>query len=180
MKFVVGQYSNLFFDHVTPAAMSSMKYSVFVSLSILVLVLTISHGRKERAGQFAIGLCGVNNSSLLGENQQLRERVEILERKVDQAEQYSRRNCLRISGVKEHPFESTDDIVLKMAADIESEVQLSDIDRSHRVGNPKTPRSKPRDIIVKFATYRSRRSFYKQRKRHWPSRRVCQLRLDKI
>ena len=65
-------------------------------------------------------------------------------------------NCLRISGVKEHPFESTDDIVLKMAADIESEVQLSDIDRSHRVGNPNTPTSKPRDIIVKFATYRSR------------------------
>ena len=44
-------------------------------------------------------------------------------------------------------------------------VQLSDIDRSHRVGNPNTPRSKPRDIIVKFATYRSRQNFYKQRTR---------------
>ena len=103
------------------------------------------------------------NQELMDENQELRERVDLLERKVDQAEQYSRRNCLRISGVKENRFESTDDIVLKMATDIGSEIQLSDIDRSHRVGNPNNMGTRTRDIIVKFATYRSRQNLYKLR-----------------
>ena len=50
-----------------------------------------------------------------------------------------------------------------MANDIDSDIRLQDIDtfRSHRVGNPKT--KKTREIIVKFATYRARANFYKQR-----------------
>ena len=40
------------------------------------------------------------NKQLTEENGLLRQRVETLERKVDQAEQYSHRNCLRISGVE--------------------------------------------------------------------------------
>ena len=35
------------------------------------------------------------------------------------------------------------------------------IDRSHRVGKPKAGR--PRDIIIKFATYRARQKFYTKR-----------------
>ena len=77
--------------------------------------------------------------------------------------QYSRRNYLRISGVKELPLESTDDIVMKMAADIGSSIELADIDRCHRVGNPNKMGTRHRDIIVKFATYRSRQNFYKLR-----------------
>ena len=103
------------------------------------------------------------NQELVIENQELRERVDLLERKCDQAEQYSRRNCLRISGVKELPLESTDDIVMKMAADIGSSIELADIDRCHRVGNPNKMGTRHRDIIVKFATYRSRQNFYKLR-----------------
>ena len=86
-----------------------------------------------------------------------------LECKLDQGEQYSRKNCLRISGIEEKPFENTDTIVTKLAADNESDVDLSQIDRSHRLGDPNKARAKPRDIIVKFATYRSRQSFYKRR-----------------
>lgn len=103
-----------------------------------------------------------SNRELKEENTVLRTRVETLEQKVDKAEQYSRRNCLRISGLDETALENTDDIVLKIAGDIGSGIQLADIDRSHRVGNP-TRRTKPRDIIVKFATYRSRQDFYKKR-----------------
>lgn len=46
--------------------------------------------------------------SLEKENRGLKARVELLEAKVDAAEQYSRRNCLRIAGVPENPSENTD------------------------------------------------------------------------
>ena len=96
------------------------------------------------------------NKQLSEENGLLRNRVEMLERKVDQAERYSRSNCLRISGINETASENTDNIVLKLAADIDTDIQLPEIERSHRLGNPRKARSKPRDIIVKFSSYRNR------------------------
>ena len=105
-----------------------------------------------------------SNKNLQKTNDLLTARVTLLEAQADQAEQYSRRNCLRISGVPETPDENTDNIVLSIANDIDSEIQLQDIDRSHRIGNPKKKKkSTPRDIIVKFSTYRARADFYKQR-----------------
>ena len=104
-----------------------------------------------------------SNEALVKENRSLVTRLEVLEKQADQAEQYSRRNCLRISGVSEEAQENTDDIVMNLAADMGSDIQLSHIDRSHRVGNPKNSRNKPRDIIVKFSTYRYRQAFFKQR-----------------
>ena len=41
-------------------------------------------------------------------------KVEDLEKKVDRKEQYSRRNCILIHGLKEKRKESTDDRVLKL------------------------------------------------------------------
>ena len=52
---------------------------------------------------------------------------------------------------------------MSIANDIDSDIRIHDIDRSHRVGNPKRKRATPREIIVKFSTYRARASFYKQR-----------------
>ena len=69
---------------------------------------------------------------------------------MDNAEQYSRRNSLRMSGVPETATENTDTLVLDAARAINSDIDLCDIDRSHRVGRPRA--GKPRDIIVKFAT----------------------------
>lgn len=40
-------------------------------------------------------------------------------------------------------------------------LELSEIDRSHRIGKPKS--NGPRDILVKFATYRSRQKLYAKR-----------------
>lgn len=105
------------------------------------------------------------NSNLLQENEALTTRVATLEKQVEQGEQYSRRNNLRISGMKEDTgsAENTDDMLMKIASDIGSGIQLVDVDRSHRVGDPRKARSRPREIIVKFATYRSRQNFYKRR-----------------
>ena len=103
------------------------------------------------------------NLDLQNENKFLKSKVTTLESQIDQAEQYSRRNCLRISGVQESNNENTDEIVLKISSDIGSGIQLPDIDRCHRNGNPNRNRTKPRDIIVKFSTYRARSDFYKKR-----------------
>ena len=79
----------------------------------------------------------ISNKALVQENKSLVTRLEVLEKRVDQAEQYSRRNCLRISGISEEVNENTDNIVMSLASDIGSDTQQSHIDRSHRVGNPK-------------------------------------------
>lgn len=105
----------------------------------------------------------ISNEALVKENKTLVTRLEVLEKRVDQAEQYSRRNCLRISGINEEANENTDNIVMSLASDISSDIQQSHIDRSHRVGNLKKNSTKPRDIIVKFSTYRYRQAFFKQR-----------------
>ena len=49
------------------------------------------------------------------ENDSLRTRVAFLEAKSDAAEQYSRRNCLRIAGVSENATENTDSYVVELA-----------------------------------------------------------------
>ena len=99
-------------------------------------------------------------SSLEKENRLLRTRVASLEAKVDEAEQYSRRNFLRVAGVPEHSSENTDDYIVDMAKAIGADISVNDIERSHRVGRPRTPGRRPRDIIVKFVSYRVRRRVY--------------------
>lgn len=76
-----------------------------------------------------------SNKELLKENMSLKAWVTALESKADQAEQYSRRNCLRIAGVEETDEENTDNIVLSIAHDIG--IRGEYINRSHRLGNPK-------------------------------------------
>ena len=97
--------------------------------------------------------------SLQKENRGLKARVELLEAKVDAAEQYSRRNCLRIAGVPENQSENTDVYVIDLTRAIDAEVTLGDIERSHRVGKRRDS-GRPRDIIVKFSSYRTRRKVY--------------------
>lgn len=99
--------------------------------------------------------------SLRKENKTLKTTVCKLEKAVDAGEQYSRRNSLRMSGVEESNTENTDTIVLDVARAIGSEVDINEIDRSHRVGKPKV--GKNRDIIIKFATYRARQKLYSHR-----------------
>ena len=98
------------------------------------------------------------------ENADLKNRVTSLETALDNAEQYSRRNCFKISGVPDTTELSTDDYVCNLARAIDVDLTIDDIDRSHRLSKPHTgadQRAKPRDIIVKFISYRKRASFYK-------------------
>ena len=103
------------------------------------------------------------NEELEKENSSLITRIAALEKIADQSEQYSRRNSLRISGFKEYTGENTDDIVVNMAATIGCDLQLNEIDRSHRVGKPGASKTRHREILVNFASYRARQKLYKMR-----------------
>ena len=115
---------------------------------------------------------------LKNENENLRKCMSELESKlstkVDDLEQYSRRSCIRISGIEEVADENTDEIVLQLANRIDVELNPRDIDRSHRVGAPKrasntddmeTDRQRqpqrPREIIVKLKSYQARLALLK-------------------
>ena len=103
----------------------------------------------------------LQNAELRTSLGKLEARVSKVEEAADFNEQYSRRNCIRISGIKEENNEDTDRIVLNMARDLNANLSLADLDRSHRVGKPKVGHERP--IIVKFATYRARQSLYLKR-----------------
>ena len=76
-----------------------------------------------------------------------------LEEKVDRLEQCSRRNCLLIHGVKEEKSENNNGLALLITKnDLNEEVNLIEIDRTHRFGNAS---SKPKPIIVKFSRYKT-------------------------
>ena len=62
-------------------------------------------------------------------------KVEDLEKKMDRQEQYSRRNCILIHGLKEEQNGSTDDRVLELfREELNEDILLVDLDRTHRIG----------------------------------------------
>ena len=66
-------------------------------------------------------------------------KVEDLEKKMERQEQYSRRNCILIHGLKEEMDESTDDRVLKLfREELNEDVLLADLDRTYRIREKET------------------------------------------
>lgn len=111
------------------------------------------------------------------ENRRLRSSISDVEAKmsakIDDLEQYSRRSCLRIVGIKESERENTDEVLLNLATRLNVEIHPEDIDRSHRVGpqkptavgeqRPSSNPPRPREIIVKFRNHQARLAFLKGR-----------------
>lgn len=109
----------------------------------------------------AIG--GVVNE-LIKENEILTKRVNELEFRLQNQEQYSRRNCAVVTGIPEPKDgkENTDDIILKLAKDMGMDLKPCDISRSHRL---RSRRNKaPRDIVFRFVSYNKRAQFFKSKK----------------
>ena len=66
-------------------------------------------------------------------------KVEDLKKKIERQEQYSRRNCIIIHGLKEEKSESTNDKVVKLfREELNEDVLLADLDRTHRIEKKKT------------------------------------------
>lgn len=83
--------------------------------------------------------------------------------KINELEQYSKKNCVIINGVPEAPDESALGLVMEIGRLIDVEILPTDIDNVHRMGKQKND-DKPRPIIVKFVRYLKRSEFYQERK----------------
>ena len=93
-------------------------------------------------------------------------KVQDLEKKMERQEQYSRRNCTLIHGLKEEMDESTNDRVLKLfTEELNESVLLADLERTHRIGKKSDSGSKPRPVIVKFAKCNIREKVFKSEKK---------------
>ncbi|KAJ8305117.1 hypothetical protein KUTeg_017331 [Tegillarca granosa] len=85
----------------------------------------------------------------------LKSENENLRLSIDELEQYGRRNAVRISGIPEKTGEDTDAIVRDVANKMGVDIHDVDISRSHRSGKP--GQSRPRQILVKFVRYNTKR-----------------------
>ena len=95
--------------------------------------------------------------------------VSLLKRESDESEQYSRRLCLRISGIKPAAKESANDCLNKVKEVIKSmKVQVPNecIDRAHRIGASYKDKEgkQQQSMIVRFTTWRHRTAVYKGRR----------------
>ena len=104
--------------------------------------------------------------SLKKENSYLTKRPEEVDAVFDRQQQYSSRNCLSIHGIDEVEGEDTDELSIKIIEEhMNQKIKPEDIDRSHRLGNPrKSIKAKLRPIIVKFVRYNTRNSIYRNEK----------------
>ena len=94
----------------------------------------------------------------------LENKVQILLNQQDEAEQYSRRNCLIFHGIEESENENTNDKIMALCEQkLKVKVDCKDIDRSHRLGPRKDKKS--RGVIVKFTSYNTREQIYRNRKK---------------
>ena len=102
--------------------------------------------------------------ALRGEVLGLTEKVDRLSSLVDRQEQYSRRNCILIHGVKENQNGDTDEVVVnKVKSEMDLEISPGDIDRTHRIDVPGKGKNRP--MIVKFVRYMYRRRVFTNKKR---------------
>lgn len=77
----------------------------------------------------------------------------------DELEQYSRRNNIIISGIPENTSVDAETLAHDFLNEYaESSIRYCDIDRAHRITRPNagTKATRPRDIIVKFCSHKSK------------------------
>lgn len=94
----------------------------------------------------------------------LEDKNKDAEHNIDNLEQYTRRNSLRIFGIKEDHNENLDDKVLLLFKNVlkEESIKVENLDRIHRVG--KYQNGAVRAVIVKFVSYRQRDVIFRKKK----------------
>jgi len=94
------------------------------------------------------------------------ETIVELDDKYEDLENYSRRTCLLIHGVPEDKDKDTDELSIKFCKNhLQIDLTLAEISRSHRIGKLKSPNEKPRPIIIRFTSYRTKVNIYKQKRK---------------
>lgn len=91
--------------------------------------------------------------------------IKAINFKLDELEQYGRRNNLCFFGLPEQRNENTDNLIVSLIEEkMKINIKLSDIERSHRVGRKSDDTKKSRPIIVRFCSYRIRADVYNKKK----------------
>ena len=91
--------------------------------------------------------------------------VKNLENQLVHQKQYLRRNCILIHGITETQDENTDDISLRTINEhLELELTEKELDRTHRIGNPKSGNKRSRPIIIKFPSSNTKRKVFVKKK----------------
>ena len=87
---------------------------------------------------------------------------------LDEQQQYSRRNCLMLHGVKETAKEDVEKVVMNILdTKLVAGVLERDISRTHRIGRKQNDDNgkKERPIIVRFTSYRQRKQVFDRKKK---------------
>lgn len=103
----------------------------------------------------------------------LQNEVDKLKAALDEQEQYSRRNNLRITGIPEKENEDVGAVMLEFINKnvcVAEPITVADIDRVHRLG-PRRDERPARPIIIRLTTYQARNRIYKNRVLLNPRRR---------
>lgn len=94
--------------------------------------------------------------------EEFRGELQEVKDKLNDLEQYSRRQCLNISGLPESAAESTSRLVMDTAKLAGVAIAPGDIEVSHRVGTNKPGKIRP--IIVRFGNFAKRQELYNARR----------------
>lgn len=111
------------------------------------------------------------NKTLSMENSTLKAQIASINGKlaehqaaIDEAEQYSRRECLEIRGIPVTDEEDTSEIVTNIASLLDVEIRREDISISHRLKvKNSTNKTNPPPIIAKFLRREERDDLYQAR-----------------
>ena len=101
-------------------------------------------------------------SQLKVENEKLKQITNLSIYKIDELDQYNRRENLRIHGIQENDSNRDDgeEVVMKIAEELNIGITALDIQRAHRLGKRNSNSvAKPRPIIVRFISYKKRNEF---------------------
>lgn len=111
--------------------------------------------------------------SLVAGNKDLFDSKNALMRKLDECDQYARRNCVEIHGVPESPNENVMNVVQEIGQGLNRPISEDMVDACHRLHSP-GGRIGPRPIIVKFVRRSDKEALIKSRatKRNFSTRHM--------
>ena len=103
----------------------------------------------------------------------------------DAQEQYSRRNCLLVHGIREGQTDTSDAVLSLCNSQLGLDLNRGHIDRSHRLGyrsettTAAGSQPKPRPVIVKLTSYETRKVIYTKKRKLKGTRYVVTENLTK-
>lgn len=102
-------------------------------------------------------------AELVNENKFLKKQMQLLQVRLDDAEQYSRANTVEIHGLPVTPNENVTSLVQQVGKSLGVEFNESNIDACHRLGNAKQGAPTP-GIVVRFVQRNIKEELLRKRK----------------